>query len=179
MKFRLPFRLTLYVCAIALSFVCEGYERTTAEVAAAEHYPTFLLDYRNKAERLLSSFIIETRLRVQKLSAQDLFHRADALQTFYVSEFEKMQDTIDTFFVNFDKEFLITAQKLDDEGASEKIKAAFIMTMKKKIENALTTLLKFYTKKFNLLEQSQENIMKPGQRSAQQPPIGPLAPVTL
>ncbi len=157
----------LILCILVLSPFCEGYVRTTAEIAAAHRYPAFVTDYRNRAEKLLNSVIIETKLRVQKLASQNLFHRAQALQTFYASDFQKMQNTIDTFFVNFDDQFLITAKKLDEEDAPEKTKAAFVTTMQENIKRAFTTLLTYYSKKFNLLEQSQEEVMKSGHNKQQ------------
>ncbi|MBA2307569.1 hypothetical protein H0W26_05545 [Candidatus Dependentiae bacterium] len=161
-------RLALIVIMVWSSCVAEDYTRTTAEIAAAEKYQAFLIDYRNRAERLFNSVLIETRLRVQKLESQNLSHRAEALQTFYGGDFERMQDTIDTFFKNFDEEFLIGAKKLDDEEASEKIKTAFVRTMERKIKRAFTTLLTFYSRKFELLEEAQEDVMKQGRDANKQ-----------
>lgn len=140
--------------------VCHAYQRTTSELAAAEHYQAFINEYRNKTQRLASSFMIETTLRIKKLASQNLFHRAEAMQASYGSEFERMQDTIDTYFTNFDEEFLINAKKLDEEGAPEKVKIAFITKMKNKIERAFATLLPFYNRKFNLLAKEQKEVMK-------------------
>lgn len=148
-------RLTLLFLTISLN--CKGYERTTSEIAAAEHYPAFITDYRNKVERLKESILIEVKLRIQKLESSNLFHRAEALQAFYENDFIRMQDTFDEFFINFDEEFLIGAQKLDDENALEQQKALFINQIKEKMGTALTTLLDLYKRKFNVLDASTES----------------------
>ncbi len=143
-------KYSIVILIIAVYFTCNCYEKTTGEIAASQHYPAFLRDYRNETEKLLNSVTLESSLRVQAFELKDLTHRAESLRNVYTNEYLRMSETFDNFFNNLDNEYLIGAQKLDKEDASEKTKVQFINSMKQRVEKAITTLMKFYTKKFNL-----------------------------
>ncbi|MBA3752452.1 hypothetical protein H0X06_06750 [Candidatus Dependentiae bacterium] len=143
-------RYSIVILILTVHFTCNGYEKTTGETAASQHYPAFLKDYRNKTEKLLNSVTLESTLRIQALELKDLTHRAESLRSAYATEYIKMSETFDNFFNNLDNDYLIGARKLDKEDAPEKTKIQFINRMKQRVEKAITTLMKFYSKKFTV-----------------------------
>jgi hypothetical protein len=141
MKF-IVFALTI---ALLSSNCFSQYTRTTVEVASYLNYPKFIIGLRNKVEDFLTSKKINMMLDVQELQAKDLNYRATALGEEYKYDYYGLEERFDREFERLSKKLILTAERLDQEGAPLKEKSQFIESMKQEAEESIDQLIRRFS----------------------------------
>lgn len=117
-------------------------DERTAELAVELGYPQLMVTLRNKAQEFLAAENVRLMLNVDDLRKLDRNYRAEALSDRYHTQYEELEQIIDTTFEEVNQQFINEEMRLDEHDATDKEKREFITRMKKIAVQRIEELLK-------------------------------------
>lgn len=130
---------------VSLSFIVAScFALTTNQMAEKLHYPTFIDVLGDKVQDFLKAKEITMAVDVQHLRRHNLMNEGNYFENVDADLYDIIDERFEDEFIRLDEKYDRIAERLDDEDATDSVKANFIKALKAEATASMNALMEHY-----------------------------------